>query len=199
MNVKEVEFTQDADEYITYKVLPNLPRLGPRLGKQVPQLRKALAAVDPAELLQTLESAGSVTLELGGNEISLDREDLQVRLQAKEGWAAAQGTQSVVVLSTELTDELIAEGTARDLVRAVQDLRKERDCQFTDRVEILLVTGEPTLADVVQQFGEFIRGETLAVSLTVAAAPPEDTGAWEITRGVKIAGFEVTILLRVSQ
>lgn len=199
LNVKEVEFASRADEYITYTVLPNLPRLGPRLGKQVPQVRKALEAVNPAELLQTLENEGSVTLDLGGTPVTLDSEDVQVRLQAKEGWAAAQGVQSVVVLATELTDELIAEGTARDLVRGIQDLRKDRGCQFTDRIELAMVTTATDLAAVIQSFQEFIQTETLAVSLTVLDKLPDDAAEWDIQREMKVSGSEVTILLRVAK
>ena len=115
LNVKQVEFTEQADHYITYTVLPDLKRLGPRLGKKLPTVKNALAKADAAKLLAEMESAGKVSLALDdGSSESLDRDDLQVRLQAKPGWAAAQGKACVVVLSTELSPELITEGLARD-------------------------------------------------------------------------------------
>ena len=103
LNVKRVEFTQQADRYITYTVLPDLKRLGPRLGKRLPALRKLLAEADGGQLLAELKTKGNITLLLPDGPIALDSEDIQVRLQAKEGWAAAQGHAVVVVLATELT------------------------------------------------------------------------------------------------
>ncbi len=113
LNVKEVEFAAKADQYITYTVLPDLKRLGPRLGKRLPALKAALAKADGAALLNELESNGQVSFKLDGESVPLDKDDLQVRLQAKPGWAAAQGKSSVVVLSTELNEALVREGLAR--------------------------------------------------------------------------------------
>ncbi len=171
LNVKQVEFTREADEYISYTVLPNLPKLGPRLGKQLPALRKALGAADPAALLKQLNEQGQVALDLGGDSVNLDAEDVQVRLQAKEGWAAAQGRSCVVVLSTELTDELVAEGIARDVIRAIQDRRKGIGCQLSDRIEIGLEADDATLAAAVDRFRDHIQGETLAQSLELKKLP----------------------------
>src|SRR5439155_1217483 len=116
--------------------LPNLPKLGPRLGKRLPALRKALGAADPAALLRQLGEIGQASFDLPGiappdNIVALDRDDIQVRLQAKPGWAAAQGKACVVVLNTELTPQLIAEGLARDIVRAIQDHRKAESTRPT--------------------------------------------------------------------
>ncbi len=98
--------------------------------------------------------------------VVLDAEDIQVRLQAKEGWAAAQGKTCVVVLSTELTEDLVREGLAREVARAVNDRRKEMACQFTDRVEIAIVTESPELRAAIEQYRDYIMAETLAVSVT---------------------------------
>ncbi len=123
LNVKQVEFTEDADHYITYTVLPDLKRLGPKLGKRLPALKAALAQADAGVLLARLESAGTVDLELPdgavNGPVTLDSQDLQIRLQAKPGWAAAQGAGCVVVLSTESSEELILEGSpARSCMRS---------------------------------------------------------------------------------
>jgi isoleucyl-tRNA synthetase len=91
LNVKCVEFIQKAEQYIAYSVLPDLKRLGPRLGKKLPTVKKLLAEADGARLLAELESNGTVTLALPDGSVVLDKDDMQVRLQAKEGWAAAQG------------------------------------------------------------------------------------------------------------
>ncbi len=165
LNVKRVEFTQKAEQYITYTVLPDLKRLGPRLGKQLPAVRKLLAEADGGKLLAEVEATGHVTLPLPGGSVSLDAEDIQVRLQAKEGWAAAQGHSVVVVLSTELTEALIQEGLARELVRVIQDRRKETDCEFTDRIMVGIETDSADLRAAIEQFRDYIAGETLAVEL----------------------------------
>ncbi len=171
LNVKEAEFIQKADQYITYTVLPDLKKLGPRFGKRLPGVKKALSSADGAALLSELEANGKVVLALPDGPAELGSDDVQVRLQAKEGWAAAQGKACVVVLSSELTPELIAEGFAREIVRVVQDRRKELGCDFTDRIVVGLVSDSKDVAAAVETFGQYISGETLAVELGVAALP----------------------------
>ncbi|MFP6648207.1 MAG: DUF5915 domain-containing protein, partial [Pirellulaceae bacterium] len=165
VNVKQINYIQQADEYIEYQVQPNFPRLGPRLGKLLPGLKKLLSEADGSELLGQLTSQGQVELEVEGETVQLDQEDIEVRLQAKQGWAAAQGDNSVVVLATELTEELVREGLARDLVRLIQDRRKELECDFTDRIRVAVESEDGQLQQAVEQFGEMIKGETLAVEL----------------------------------
>jgi isoleucyl-tRNA synthetase len=165
LNVKRIEFAAKADQYITFTILPDLKRLGPRLGKRLPILRKLLAEMDGGKLLAELELQGKLTLSLPDASVTLDAEDIQVRLQAKPGWAAAQGKMCVVVLSTQLSPELIAEGLARELVRVIQDRRKEMNCEFTDRIVVGLVTDSDELTEAVKQFRQYIQGETLAVEI----------------------------------
>ena len=93
-------------------MLPDLKRLGPRLGKRLPEVKNALAKADAVALLSELEANKQVALPLDGGPVTLDADDLQIRLQAKPGWAAAQGKSAVVVLSTELSADLISEGLA---------------------------------------------------------------------------------------
>jgi isoleucyl-tRNA synthetase len=165
LNVKRIEYTKEADKYITYQVQPNFKRLGPRIGKLLPAAKQALGQADGGKLLAELNASGKVTLDLGGEKVELDNEDIQVRLQAKPGWAAAQGSNVVVVLATELTPELIAEGLARDFVRLVQDRRKDLGLEFTDRIEIGVVGAPDELRRAIQQSREYICGETLAGTL----------------------------------
>jgi isoleucyl-tRNA synthetase len=165
LNVKAVEYTKDADKYINYLVQPNFKRLGPRIGKLLPAVKQALSNADGGEMLKELTSKGNVLLKVGGEEIALDTEDIQVRLQAREGWAAAQGAECVVVLSTELTPELIAEGAARDVVRLIQDRRKDLALDFTDRITIGIVGASAALQQAVEQNRDYISGETLADSI----------------------------------
>ncbi len=165
LNVKKVEFAERADHYITYTILPDLKRLGPRLGKRLPVVKKLLAETDGGALLAELKARGQVTFILSDGPVVLDADDIQVRLQAKEGWAAAQGKACVVVLATELTEDLLREGLAREVARAVNDRRKEMGCQFTDRVELAIVTDSAELHAAIEQYREYIMAETLAVSI----------------------------------
>jgi isoleucyl-tRNA synthetase len=169
LNVKRVEFIEKAEQYITYTVLPDLKKLGPKLGKRLPALRKTLSEADGGKLLNELQSKGKIVLPLPDGPIELDAEDVQVRLQAKEGWAAAQGRAVVVVLATELTEDLIREGLARELVRTIQDRRKEMGCQFTDRIAVGIVTESSELKAAIEQFLDYIQGETLAEEITFTA------------------------------
>ena len=125
-------------------------------------------------MLADMEAHGKVTLTVGSESIELDGEDIQVRLQANEGWAAAQGRSSVVILSTELTPELIREGMSRDVVRLVQDRRKELNLQFTDRIQLWLEPENEELRQAIAENREHITAETLAVDLKLEA-PSEKT------------------------
>jgi len=191
LNVKKVEFIQKADQYISYTVLPDLARLGPRLGKRLPVLRKLLANTDGGKLLAEMEAEGQVTLELGDGPVTLDSDDLLVRLEAKEGWAAAQGRACVVVLSTELSDDLICEGLARELAHAVNIRRREMGCEYTDRIALGIVTESAELQAAIDQFGEYIKAEALAVKLTSAPVPGAEPA--ELT----LAGHAVTLYVKV--
>jgi isoleucyl-tRNA synthetase len=175
LNVKQVEFTEKADQYITYTVLPDLKRLGPRLGKRLPALKAALLVSSPDELLARLERDGQIELYLSDfleeGPAVLFREDLQVRLQPKAGWAAAHGKAGVVVLSTELTDELISEGLARELVHAIQGRRRDDHLKFTDRIRLGIVTDSAQLRTAVNLFADYVRRETLALEIVFEPLP----------------------------
>jgi len=171
LNVKKIEYTKEADKYITYQVQPNFKHLGPRIGKLLPACKEALGTADGGKLLAELTATGKVTLNLGGQQVELDSEDIQVRLNAKPGWAAAQGVGCVVVLATELTPELVDEGLARDFVRMVQDRRKDLNLEFTHRIEIGVVGASPPIQRAIENNREYICGETLAVKLVFVALP----------------------------
>ena len=193
LNVKAVEFIEKADQYISYSILPDLKRLGPKLGKQVSLVRKHLAEADGAALLAELEANGNVTLQLENGPVELDSDDIQVRLQAKDGWAAAQGTDCVVVLATDLTDELITEGFAYEIVRAIQNHRKEMNCEYTDRIEVGLVTESAELLKAIESFCDYISNETLIASGKLGTIPVTDAEPVEL----KLAGHAATLYVKV--
>ena len=108
-------------------------------------------------------------------------------------WAAAQGKNSVVALHTELTPELILEGIAKDAIRIIQDLRKKRQCQFTDRIVIEIATEDANLRQAIEAHREFIASETLAIEIILHSSSPLD-GA----ETVDLADVSVAIRITVQ-
>lgn len=190
LNVKQVDYTHEGREYITYQVQPNFKRLGPRVGRLMPAVKRALSSADGAQLLAELEQNHKITLTVEDQQVVLDDEDIAVRLQAKEGWSAAQGTQCVVVLSTELSPELIREGLAQDLKRLIQEQRKVLECDYTDRIEVGLIVDNHDVWLAVEENRDFLRSETLALSIVrgpLDAVEPSDH---------EVAGTPVQIYVR---
>ena len=169
LNVKAVDYTTEGDQYVQYTVVPNFKRLGPKVGKQVPAVKAALASADGNALLSSLQTDGHVTIELPGGPLTLDSQDIEVRLQARQGWAAAQGPGCVVVLNTEVTEELRREGIAKDLIRSIQNQRKAIDCDYSDRIDVALVTEDDDVKAAIGTHSDAICKETLAVQLGLSA------------------------------
>jgi isoleucyl-tRNA synthetase len=191
LNVKAVEFSDTPEKYVDHEVLPNFKLLGPKLGKLMPKLKGALAQQGGSDLLANIRDNGKIDLVIEGQEVALTSEEVEIRIKAKPGWAAANDKGVVVVLATEITEELLAEGIARDVVRVIQDIRKEINCEFTDRIEIGIVTADDPVREAVAMFSDFIVGETLANSLVL-----------EPLKGIepviaKIGDAEVSVYVRV--
>jgi isoleucyl-tRNA synthetase len=195
LNVKEIAYNAGNSPYIAYQVLPNFKRLGPKLGKKLPALKRTLGEADGAGLLEQLKSHGKIELKLNGESVSLDDQDIEVRLQAKAGWTASQGRQCVVVLSTDLTPELIREGHARDFIRFVQDLRKQNDCQFTDRIQIFVATADQDLTAALRENQGFILGETLGMDLKLNSAVSQTV----VMQDFEIDGRQIQIGISVVE
>ncbi len=166
INVKALEFAADASAYVDYRVKPNFQELGPRLGKEVKAVAGALAESDAAAVVAELNGRGRYELAYDGKTISLRAEELDVRLDAREGFAAAAGRGAVVVLDTHIDETLEREGVARDLINRVQTLRKEMDLPYEARIK-LRVGASGTAARAALEFGDTIRRETLAEDYAV--------------------------------
>jgi len=167
LNVKSFEICAEPDRYITRTILPDLKKLGPRLGKKLPLVRNALQQADAAALINSFHEDGLATVTLqDGTDVSITEEECLIRTTAREGWAAAEGTRGVVVISSELTPELIAEGRVREVIHAVQSQRKTVDLDFTDRISLGFVTESEELREALQKHVKTIASETLAVSIS---------------------------------
>lgn len=167
LNVKDVRFTDRADNYVSYTILPDLKKLGKKLGKLLPVLKSYLTTADGAALLAQMDRDGEAVLELDGQKVAFTAEELIIRLQPKEGFTASQGVNSVVILSTELTPELVAEGNAREIVRAIQSRRKDLNCAYADHIRVCFVTDDASMRQAAEQFLTYICGETLADELAL--------------------------------
>ncbi len=179
LNVKQVDFTSDADHYVHYEVKPNFKAIGPVYGRKAPQIAKALQALDnPADARRTLVADGKLTIEVAGETVALTPEQVEIRLQPREGWSAAQGRSGVVVLSTELSTGLQEEGLVRELIHHVQTLRKEHNLPYEARIALFVETA-PELADVLGRWQETLAAETLAER--VVFGPPEAAEAKEVS------------------
>ena len=164
LNVKRVAVRSPAEAGVGFSVKPNLPRLGPRLGPKLGTLRKALAEADAAALAQAALAGRPVVLEAGGDRFELAPEDLLIEATAPEGYRAEARGGYVALLDVHLDPELVREGLARDLIRAIQQARKEMGLHVADRIRIRYrASGD--YAEAIRSHGGRIREETLAVEL----------------------------------
>jgi isoleucyl-tRNA synthetase len=163
-----------------YRVKPNLRLLGVRLGKRLPALRAALDALDESSataVARAVAAGETVILPLDGGPVVLMPEELLVESSALEGYAVAQEGDTPVALDTALDAALRREGRARDLVRAVQEARKAAGLALADRITLYVSSSESDgLRPLLDDWGAYVQGETLAESLVVTA-PPADAYA----------------------
>ncbi len=170
LNVKQFEICREPERYIERSVTADLKKLGPRLGKDLPKVRQTLATADATAILAAIKATGRAMLLLpGGGEVMLEEGDVLVRTTAKPGWAAAEGPRAVVVVASELTPELIAEGLVREVVHAVNARRKALDLEFTDRIHLTLATPSLELRAALEAHLDYVAAETLATKVTVTA------------------------------
>jgi len=164
LNIKRVEFTTEADHYVSYRIKPDFKALGPRFGQLVPKIAAALEKQDPAAARRSLMTSGELLLSVDGQCVRLSAQEVQVRLEARPGWSAAEGRSGVVIVSTELTRELLEEGLVRELIHLVQGVRKEMNLPYEARIALRMDTDDE-LAAIIRRFAELIRRECLATDI----------------------------------
>ena len=190
LNVKEFEFVEDADALLSYKVFPVNKLLGPKYGADFPKVRAALNELDPDEVAAKVTAEEPVTLDVDGESVTLEPEEIMVKTEAGEGLSTAEDNLLTVAIDTTITPELRAEGLAREIVRRVQAQRKEADFNIEDRITTWY-QAEAELAEIFEQWGEYIKDETLTTEL-IAGDPSE--GAYVETH--EIDGQNITIGVR---
>jgi isoleucyl-tRNA synthetase len=191
LNVREVVFSESAEELADWRARPNFRVLGPRLGPRVKDVNTALTG-DDGGLAAALARGERVTVVVDGEELPLDPDDVNLVQETRAGWVAAAEGGLTVALDVEITPDLRLEGLARDVVRLVQDARKAAGLDVTDRIDLAIeASGEA--ADAVAAHRDWIAGEVLAVRLEDGAG--ED---WAGARreSAELDGVEVGITLR---
>ncbi|WP_291427839.1 isoleucine--tRNA ligase [Deinococcus sp.] len=170
LNVKEVELIDQFTELVSYVLRPNLPLLGKKFGKSVPQVRAALAAADASEIARLVRDGRQFeVISPDGERFELGPDEVLVDAQSPEGFAAQEEAGYLVAFDTTLTRELELEGLARDLVRGVQDARKKAGFEVQDRINLHLnLSGDARAAAEVWQ--EYLMSETLAETLIFGTA-----------------------------
>jgi isoleucyl-tRNA synthetase len=162
LNVKAVELLPRDATLVSYRIKPNLPVVGKRYGKLIPVIRKWLASADGNALAAAITRGETLSPELDGQTLTLMPEDFLVETAAAEGYACAEENGYLVGLDTMLNDALVQEGLAREVVRAVQDARKQAGLEVADRI-VLSVKGDAAVTAAVAAHRDYIMAETLAV------------------------------------
>ncbi len=168
LNVKNVVFEKELDQYMNYSLKPNFKVAGPMLGKNIKAFGGALAKADAVDVVAKLEADGKLTLDLNGESVEITQEMVDTRISAKEGFAVAMENNVFTILDTTLTKELVDEGLARELISKVQQLRKQKDFEMMDNIKIL-ISADEEVAAAVETHKDYIMKETLALQIAVGS------------------------------
>lgn len=195
LNLKAIEFVTSASELVSYVIKPNYRTLGPRFGKNMPAVAEAVAALSPDETGDRVTSGCLVTVSVDGHDYEFSPEDFVVETHQRPGYQVAREGKLAVAIATQLTPELLREGLARELVHHIQNTRKAADFLIDDRIHLRL--GAPTeILEMLEEHGDWVMKETLAVSLEVAR-PGETAGSAGAggfyREDIKVNGLPVTV------
>ena len=178
LNIKEVIFRDDMSDFLAYHVKPNFHVLGPKVGKQMGAVKKALEASDGVAVKDALAGDGSYTIHLPDGDVTVTAEDVEVTVSQRDGYNCQSYGGVTVALSTTLTEALIEEGFVREIISKVQTMRKECGLEVTDHIALDL-SGNPRLVEIARRNEAFIREITLADSLS-CDAPMGTSKEWNI-------------------
>jgi isoleucyl-tRNA synthetase len=169
LNVKEIEFVHEEAELVSYRVRPNYRALGPRFGKNMPQVAAAVEALDADAVSRVINDGGEVGITIEGADHTLSSEEVSLVMEPLEGYEVEAEAGHAVALSLEVDDELRAEGLAREIVHAVQNARRQAGLEVSDRIELGL-GGDGELLEAAREHESYISGETLATSVSYDGA-----------------------------
>jgi isoleucyl-tRNA synthetase len=161
LNVKKLELIARDATLVSYRIKPNLPVIGRRYGKLIPAIRDYLATADGGAIAAAVARGETQVFAVAGQSLAIEPADLLVESASAEGFACAEESGYLVGLDTKLDDALKREGLARELVRAVQDARKQAGLEVSDRIE-LMVEGDEQVDAALRDFRDYVMSETLA-------------------------------------
>ena len=188
LNVKKVTFTEDVSAYTSYTFKPQLRTVGPKFGKYLGQIQKALAELDGNKAMAELKSTGALKLDSISDEVVLYEEDLLITMTQQEGYMTEGDNEVTVVLDTNLTPELLEEGMVRELISKIQTMRKEAGFEVMDKITVSY-KADQKVKDIFAKYGEEIAKEVLAESVvadTVSGYQKE----WNINGETVVLGVE---------
>jgi isoleucyl-tRNA synthetase len=195
LNVKRLNFVDAAGDLVDVQVFPYPKQLGQKYGKGYPKIRQAMSQLDQTELANRFQAGEAVTIEAEGERFVVAPEDVEVRSTPRSGYSVAQDSSYLVAVTTELDDALLQEGYARELVRQIQQLRKDAALAISDRI-VTYVQDSHLIHDVLTHFGEYVREETLTIDLV--QVHPDQGAAIPVhlpTATFELGGVPVTVAL----
>ncbi|HAT88504.1 MAG TPA: isoleucine--tRNA ligase [Roseburia sp.] len=168
LNVKKVNFTEDVSAYTSYTFKPQLRTVGPKYGKFLGQIQKALAELDGNKAMAELKADGVLALPSVSDDVKLSEEDLLITMTQMEGYVTEGDNTVTVVLDTNLTPELVEEGFVRELISKIQTMRKEAGFEVMDKISIYYHADEK-VADIFHKYGNDIMGDVLGTEVVAEA------------------------------
>ncbi|MCQ2560456.1 MAG: isoleucine--tRNA ligase [Clostridia bacterium] len=165
LNVKNVRFEKDMDTYLNYQIKPDFRKAGPVLGAKIKAFGGAAAKLDPKAALKEMNENGKIVMNLNGEDTDITSDMVMISVSSKEGFAAEQQGDVCVILDTAMTAELTEEGLARELVSKIQQMRKQKNFEMMDRIDIF-VCADAEVSAAVENWKSWIMSETLADSIS---------------------------------
>ena len=188
LNVKSVEFVEDVRNFTSYSFKPQLKTVGPKYGKQLGNIRKALAEIDGNAAMDTLKAEGALKFDFGAELVVLTEEDLLIDMAQTEGYVSESDNVVTVALDTRLTPELLEEGFVRELVSKIQTMRKEAGFEVMDHICVYQQNNDK-IADILTRYAETIRSEVLADEIRIGEMGGY-TKEWNINGETGVLGVE---------
>ncbi|MBQ3666077.1 MAG: isoleucine--tRNA ligase [Lachnospiraceae bacterium] len=168
LNVKKVTFTEDVRDFSSYSFKPQLKTVGPKFGKQLNEIRTALAQVDGNDAMDEVNATGSLKLNLPSGEVVLEKDDLLIDIAQKEGYVSDSDNKITVVLDTNLTEELLEEGFVREIISKVQTMRKEAGFEVMDQITIYAKDNDKVI-DILNKNKASIMSDVLATDIVTGS------------------------------
>ncbi len=164
LNVKEMQITEHLDELVSKSAKPNFKVLGPKVGKLMGKIAPVIQGFAESEI-RNIEINGHENLVIDGHEIRVTAEDVEIISTARDGFVSSGDAEMTIALDLNLTDDLLDEGVARELVNRIQNFRKEINLAITDRIELFVETGDEKIRKALKNKADYIMNETLTTEL----------------------------------